>query len=312
MDAENMPRMHLVPDADDTNAPEGFTERVLQARLADFWRSFGPRKGAEYDVIVAEERCERFFSEFLPSLPSAFALQPNKEWDEHLPKLPLQRQVLHTNIFDSLCHNFRPALLQCSSHVQCLPKYKQVLLSSQRKALAVAALNMLKGVSALHAMMGGSHMRFTGIIFTTFEAAVLLVYLCLDPDFPGERGDSRPISVKADPLAAGMTNVTRDECTQAADEALGRLRMLAEVNSMAEVGARTLARLVGKVTRSPEMAQATEVPTQVDEAWNSATEQLADYSALDSLPGFSSVAPYDVSRTSWEALAPDFVRVSGL
>ena len=305
-----MPRMHLVPDVDDDDAPEGFTERILQARLADFWRSFGPRKSAEYDVIVAEETYERFCSEFLATLPSAFALQPNKEWDERLPMLPLQRQVLHTTIFDTLCHNFRSALLQDPSHVQSLPKYKQVLLSSQRKALAVAALNVLRGISALHAMMGGSHTRFAGIIFATFEAAVLLVYLCLDQDFPGEGGDSRPTAMKADPLAAGINDVTRDECTRAADEALGRLRMLAEVSDMAEVGARTLARVIGKAARSPVVSQATEAPTQVAEAWNSV--QLPEYSALDSLPDFFSIAAPDVSNLSWEALATDFNRVSGL
>lgn len=302
-----MPRMHLVPDIDDANAPEEFTERVLQARLANFWRSFSPRKGAEYDVIVAEERYERFCSEFLATLPSAFALQPNKEWDERLPKLPLQRQVLHTTIFDSLCHNFRPALLQDPSHVQCLPKYKQVLMSSQRKALAVAALNTLRGVSATHAMMGGSHTRYASIIFATFEAAVLLVYLCLDQEFPGEGGDSHPIEIKADPLAAGMINVTRDECTKAADKALGRLRTLAMVSNMAEVGARTLARLIGMATRSPVVAQVIEAPTQVAEAWSSV--QLPEYS---SPTDFFSVAASDISSSSWEGLVTDFNRVPGL
>ena len=305
-----MPQMRLVSDVDDADAPEGFTERLLQARLADFWRSFGPKKGAEYDVIVAEERYERFCSEFLASLPSAFALQPNKEWDKRLPMLPLQRQLLHITIFDSLCHNFRLALLQEASYVHCLPKYKQVLLSSQRKALAVAALGVLKGVSTLHAMMGGSHTRFAGIIFATFEAAVLLMYLCLDEDFPGEGGDGRPVAIKADPLAAGVISVTRDECTQAVDEALGRLRMLAEVSNMAEAGARTLDRLIGKAPKVPVVAQATEAPHQVAEAWSAV--QLPEYSALHSLPDFFSVAASDVSNLSWEALATDFTRGSSL
>ena len=305
-----MPRMHLVPNVDDADAPEEFTERVLQARLADFWKSLGPRRGAEYDVIVAEERYERFCSEFLASLPPAFALQPTKEWDERLPMLPFQRQVLHTTIFDSLCHNFRPALLLDPSHVKCLPKYKQVLLSSQRRSLAVAALNVLRGVSALHALMGGSYTRFAGIIFATFEAAVLLVYLYLDQDFPGERGDSCPIAIKSDPLAAGMISLTRDKCTQAADEALDRLRTLAEVSSMAEVGARTLARLIGKATRLPVVAEAAEAPTQVVEAGSSV--QLPEFSALDSLPDCFSLAASDVSNLSWEALAMDFNIVSGL
>ena len=217
--------------------------------------------------------------------------------------LPLQRQALHTTIFDSICHNFRPAVLQDANHVQSLPQYKQVLLPSQRRALAVAALNVQKSVVALHAMMGSSHTRFAGIILPTFESAVLLVYLCLDQKFPGERHDSNPSSINADPLATGMVNLAQNEYMQAADEALGRLRKLAEVSDMAEVGARTLARVIGEATRSPGMAQ-------VAEAWTSV--QLPDHSTLDSLPDMFAVAASDVSDTSWGTLAMDFNGVSGL
>ena len=305
-----MPQMHLVPDVDDTDAPEEFTERVLQARLAGFWRSFGSRKGAEYDVIVAEKRYESFCTEFLSTLPSAFALQSNKDWDERLPTLPLQRQVLHITIFDSICHNFRPAVLQDASHIQSLPHYKRVLLSSQRKALAVAALNVLKNVFALHAMMGSSHTRFVGIIFPTFESAVLLVYLCLDQNFPGERGDNHPSVINADPLATGTISLARNECMQAAGEALERLRKLAEVSDMAEVGARILAQVIGKATRSPVVAQATGTPTQVAEAWTSV--QLPDDLTLDSLPDIFAAAASDFSNASWGTPAMDFNGVSGL
>ena len=304
--------MHLVPDLDDPDAPDGFTERILQARLADFWRSFEPsRKSAEYNMIVAEERYEKFCSEFLAALPSAFALHPNKEWDERLPMLPLQRQHFHFTIFDTLCHNFRPALLQDPGLVQALPRYKQVLLSSQRKALAVAALNVLKGIAALHAMMGGSHTRFSGIPFATFEAAVLLVYLCAHPDFPGEGGDSRPVAIKADPLAAGMLSVTHDECIRAVEDALGRLRMLAEVSNMAEVGARTLAKLMSKATWPLLVTQqVAEAPAQMAEAWSSAS--LLDYLASDPLMDFFSAAASDGSHPNWETLTTDLNGVSGV
>ena len=39
------------------------------------------------------------------------------------------------------------------------------------------------------------------------------------PGFPRRGGDSRPSTIKADPLAAGIIDVKRDEYTQAADEA---------------------------------------------------------------------------------------------
>jgi hypothetical protein len=98
----NLPQMHLgepaeVDNGPDSDAPESFTERFLQARLADFWRQTGPMPGiqaTEYDMMAAEERYERFCRKYLGKLPPAFALQPNDawdKWDKRLTKLPLQR-----------------------------------------------------------------------------------------------------------------------------------------------------------------------------------------------------------------------------
>ena len=302
---ENLPRMHLVPDGGDANAPEGFTERLLQARLARFWRSFSPRQGAEYDSTVAEERYERFCSEFLTTLPPAFALQPNKEWDERLPVLSLQRQVLYMTIFDSICWNFRQVLLLEPSHVLSLPPYKQVLLSSQKKVLAVAALNVLEAVSALHAMLGASHTRFAGIIFHTFEAAVLLVCLCIDLDFPGNGGNGPPRAIIADPLGIGVANVTRERCIQAAQDALDRLRMLAEVSNMAEAGARTLARLLGRPTGALAVAQAAE-GSSCAQSWsgdsNAAYWPSFEHSDPNFLGELLSATGSEDSYPNWELL----------
>ncbi|KAM0818671.1 hypothetical protein AB5N19_04483 [Seiridium cardinale] len=52
-----------------------------------------------------------------------------------------------------------------------------------------------------------------------------------------------------------MATVTRDRCLQAINDALDRLRMLAEISSMAEVGAHTLAQLLGKLTTTSHNAQ---------------------------------------------------------
>ncbi|PGH34063.1 hypothetical protein GX50_03119 [[Emmonsia] crescens] len=246
---EKMPRMRLGPDVDGTQGLEEFTERILQARLANFWKSTGPNMGSEYDIILAEERYEKLCSDFLATLPSAFALQPDKRWDGRLPMLRQQREILHITIFESLCYNFRPVLLQDLSQVQCLPKYKQALLSSQRKALAVAAQRVLKGTATLHALMGNSQTRFLRIILPTFEAAVLLVNLCMDPDFPRQDETHGPSTIRVDPLGAGMVNLKRDECMQAVSDALKRLQMLAEVSNVAEVGVKTLAQLHRKLMR---------------------------------------------------------------
>ncbi|KAK1595298.1 uncharacterized protein LY79DRAFT_511381 [Colletotrichum navitas] len=223
-----------------------FDERLLQARLADFWRSVSPPGGIDYDAMAAEERYDKFCREFLPQLPPAFALsKPDESWDKQFPRLPLQRKLLHTAIYDSLCWNFRPLLLRQPSSP--LPAYKAVLLGFQKKTLAVAALRSLDSVGQLHALLGGRHTRLTCIVVSTFEAAVLLLSLLADPSFPGEpqRHDAPPH--ETDPLQAGIPKLSRSGCLQAVQGGLDRLKMLAEVSNMADLGAGTLGQLLGRV-----------------------------------------------------------------
>ena len=247
------PKMNLgiVGDANgEESSLDAFTERLLQARLADFWRRIGPVAGTGYDMMVAEERYEKLCSEYIGNLPPPFALQPNEAWDKDFPKLPLQRQLLHIALYESMCWNYRPLLTRLSQE-QDLPAYKRMLLDSQKKALAIAALHVLEGVSQLHAMLGGCHTRFAGLVFSTFEAAVLLVYICRDALFPQD--DSPAISNTKntrdpDPLQAGIRNFTRQGCIEAVQGALDRLRMLAEVSNVADVGASTLTQLMSKAS----------------------------------------------------------------
>jgi hypothetical protein len=246
-------------DNEEVDAPSTFTERLLQARLATFWRQNGPVpgiQGPEYDMMAAEERYEKFSVEFLSALPPAFSLQPNaarEKWDRRFPKLPLQRQLLHIAIYDSLCWNFRSLLVQ-QSNATNLPVHKRVLLNSQKRGLAVAAQKILEGVAELHAMLGSCHTRFPVLVFASFDAAVLLLYLGPVPpppldlllqsqdnenDYPPSRG-SPP-----DPLHAG--DISQHACIVAVQGALQRLRMLAEVSAVADVGANALARLLSVV-----------------------------------------------------------------
>lgn len=170
--------MHLTPEAENSaDAPDAFAERIIQIKLVDFWKRQSLTTGSEYDVLAAQENYDKFVTEFLPTLPPVFSFEPDKQWDSRLPKLCLQRQILHMTIFDSLCYNFRSVLLQSPSQVELLPGYKQVLLSSHKKALASAALKVLEYGSTLHDMMGGSHNRYPGTIIPTFEAAVPLLWL---------------------------------------------------------------------------------------------------------------------------------------
>lgn len=241
--------MHLVPDLGiGADAADVFTERVLLAELARCWRSHCPMKGSEYDVLAAEERYETFCSTFLQKLPAVFALQPDKQWDERLPTLAIQRQLLHIAIFESLRWNFRSTLLQTPDQFEHLPRYKKVLIPHNKKALAAAALNLLENVSNLHIMMlGGSHTRYAGVVVPMFEGAVSLLCLCADKDFPGDIVEGRH-TIKMDPLALRISNVTRVECMQAARTALSCLQTLQEVAKFAEVGSRTLARLIDSVS----------------------------------------------------------------
>ena len=79
--------MHLTADQGNGSfwTPDPFTVRVLQAQLARFWF---PRTTEtpvnNYDIDTAEEWYERFSKDFLPQIPSPFALVPEREWDEQV------------------------------------------------------------------------------------------------------------------------------------------------------------------------------------------------------------------------------------
>ncbi|KAL6854832.1 hypothetical protein ACO1O0_005959 [Amphichorda felina] len=232
----------------DVDVPDPFAERLLQAHLADFWRSVAPAQDAEYEVIAAEERYDKFCREYLSQLPPVFALvDPDETWDKWFPKLALQRQQLHIAIYDSLCWNFRPLLLRRPNP---LPSYKAVVLNSQIKSLSVAALQSLVGVTQLHALLGGFHTPVAAILSSTFESAVVLLYLLTDPSFPKPcAGQPPPTSAepKTDPLHVCASKISRLACLQAAQGALKRLRMLAEGSSMADLGATILGQLLSKI-----------------------------------------------------------------
>ncbi|PGH03523.1 hypothetical protein AJ79_07358 [Helicocarpus griseus UAMH5409] len=248
---KTLPRLRLVPDIGDTaaysNAPEVFSERLMQVQLGRFWRSFGPKRNSAYDPIQGEQRYERFCIDYLPTILPAFALEPDTKWDKYIPKLSMQRQLFHIAVFDSICWNFRPLLLLKQSHVASLAPYKQVLLQSQKKRLALAALKELEALSTLHSMMGGSHTRFGAIVFNTFEAAVLLLCLCSDADCLFDQGES-----SNDILGIKFGRITPEKLMQAAEKALGRLQMLAEVSDMAAAGAKVVTQLFVKVVRDKQ------------------------------------------------------------
>jgi hypothetical protein len=253
--AETLPRLRLVPGigdmGPDASAPDEFTERLMQVRLGRFWRSCGLRRTTDsYDPTQGEQRYERFCAEYLPTLSPAFATQPDTKWDRHLPKLAMQRHLLHVAILDSVCWNFRPLLLLTPSHVMSLAPYKQVLLQSQKRKLAMASLKELEILSTLHSVFGGSQTRFGAIIFNTFEAAVLILSLLSHTDFPFDHGEDG-----SEILGLTVGRLTRRKSIQAVEKALGRLQMLADISDMAASGARVVAQLLAKATRDKESSE---------------------------------------------------------
>jgi len=241
--------MRLAPDLGemdaDPNAPEPFTERLMQVQLGRFWRSHARDRKMLYDPTQGEQRYEKLVTEYLPTLPAAFALEPDTKWDSHLPKLAMQRQLLRIAIFDSVCWNFRPLLLLTPDYVASLPAYKRVLLRSQKRRMCLAALEELEAVSILHSLFGGSHTRFAAIIFNTFEAAVVLLCLCAHADCPFDVGaDSDDNEI----LGLKVGSLTQAKMIQAAEKAFGRLQVLAEISEMAASGAQIVAQLFVKAT----------------------------------------------------------------
>jgi hypothetical protein len=321
---EVMPRMRLHVDPNiGTDAPDVFSERLLRCQLADFWRTRLPEKESEYDPVMTEERYEEFCAVFLPSLPPIFALDPDKQWDELIPTIPMQREMLHMDIFEALCYNFGPVLFPAHGQVERLPPYKRVLLISHKRMLAVAALRLLDGVSNLHQLMGESHTRFVGIIVPCFEAAIPLLCLCEDDGFTedSENLSHQPLA-KTDPLNAQMVKATKEECMKSVRGALSRLEDLAEVSNMAEVAARMLAKLVNKVEISfspqrPENrltekrgvgpASATGVAFQ-----NRSTEKSQNHLDSDCTASFLSNTFAGIVQTDWEDLLQDHIGNSDL
>ncbi|KAJ5810444.1 uncharacterized protein N7503_002662 [Penicillium pulvis] len=219
----------------------------MQVQLGQFWRRFGSPRNCDYDPTGSEQRYDKLCAEYLPSLHAAFAIAHlDTAWDNVLPKLPMQRQLLYIAIFDSVCWNFRPLLLLKPDYIAGLAPYKRVLLPLQKQRLAMAALKELEAVTALHSMFGGSYTRFTAIIFNTFEAAVLLLSLCFHVDFPFDQGD-----VNTNILGI-QAQLTYKKAMQAAEQAIGRLQMLAELSDMAAAGARVASQVFAKAAKSKE------------------------------------------------------------
>ncbi|KAI0202849.1 hypothetical protein F4808DRAFT_420054 [Astrocystis sublimbata] len=265
LNEQDMPQMHLLSDVGTVpGAPDAFSERLLQVQLIDYWRLHAPASEVGYDPLVVQETYDDFCSHFICTIPPVFGLKPDQKWDDSVPRVLLQRHVFHVALFESLCHNFRPAVLPTQQEIEKLPTWKQTIWQSHTKALAVSAINLLKTISNLQMMICGSYTRFSDIIMPTFEAATLLLTLCNNATFPAPTVEV-PTTVtvtKPHPLSADMDAITREGCMQAIKEAIARMQKLAEVSKMADVGMQALTPLAANISilpgTTPDDSNATE------------------------------------------------------
>ncbi len=257
------PKMRLAPGLDDLNAPDVFSERLLQAQLMKNWYAvihLNNTRTSVYDSGAAEEQYERLRRDFVFSLPDAFALnEPNKDWDSQLPMLDRQRQMLRISIFALLCQLFRPLLQLDASQMEEMPQYKQDLVRTHRGYLLRAAISLLDSIRCLHELMGGNQNKFFLLSFYTFEAAILLCMHLLSVD-PSRKilTQTRAFNACKDLWnSTGVANgasmarsniMSQAQCRVHIDEALKRLNMLREVSTIADLGAKKLGQVAARLT----------------------------------------------------------------
>lgn len=174
----------------------------------------------------------------------------------------------------------------------------------------------------LHNLLGKSHTRLSLIPFLTFEACVILGSLLL-VDIRDGRGDEHEFTADAgprqpsfphpyckDPLLAIITDISVGRCVQALNDALLRMKILAEGSVLAEVGANHLTRLVEHVhaslspsspdkVLSPQSFQDRGVQIEQKQSYKIANGSPSLSSILDSFPQTT------VMDDSWSSLGWD-------
>lgn len=254
--------MRLSRERDHPEAPDLFQERMLQIRLMKLWYAMCPVKNGRpqvYEPNLVEEQSERLHREFIYVLPPVFSFaNPDTQWDEQIPTLKRQRQMLRITVLALSLSFFRPLLHLQPVELESLPAYKVDLVLAHREHLVDGAVSLLESVACLHDLMGGNQTKFFLLSFYTFEPAVLLgmhlisldsFYQMLDQARSTQQGSNswkperstEPVrTTRIDPA-----QVTR--CRLHINKALERLNILREVSMIAELGARKLGQLVTRL-----------------------------------------------------------------
>jgi hypothetical protein len=293
-------------------APDGFWERILEAQLAEFWRKTESGRCSSHDLMAVERHYEKFCQDFLAQVPSAFSLsQPDLRWDKAMPRLAHQRKLFHITVYDSICWNFRPLLLERPEN---LPTYKQILAGTQRIKLAAAACLSIQAVSELHALLGDRHLRLASIITPAFEAATVLLYLLMCVEFPGNSAclhrqrhveNAEGTQAAYDPLEATASSITRAQCLRAVQSAFRRLQLLAEASRLAGFHVATIRQMMAKLPQADQMGQDGGGMTLLDPMLELAdlSDGTTYSSGLSTAPGSAEVIGFDAA--SWTLQTED-------
>ena len=209
-----------------------------------------------------EETFGRLQREFISVLPPVFdSNNPDIRWDQQIPILKCQRQMLRISVFALLLHLSRPLLQVDAQQIESVPQYKRHLTLTHRNHLVECAISQQDSVASLHDLMGGNQTKFFLLGFYTFEPAMLLaMHLLSIEDFQGLMARAQsPYETtnfwKSTPLLKAGSVVDIDvgsekNCRTHINEALRRLiKLLREVSIIAEVGARKLQEVVSRLDR---------------------------------------------------------------
>ena len=235
------------PDLSHRDAPNIFCERRLQidlARIASNILSSNSGKPCT-DSATINKKLEMLKVDLIEKLPPAFRLDdPDEKWDEQLPHLRRQRQMFRISVFATICMLLRPMIIIPASAVRALSASDQKLVVKHRGSLINAAMEVLDSVARLHSLMGGKQNRFFLLSFFTLEPAVLLGIYLMTPRFGAKEGTKGSYALKSSRGIAAQERDMWKHGFQKMEEAVTRLKMLSEVNSIARTGLRVLEKML--------------------------------------------------------------------
>lgn len=256
----SLPRDSFRNTNSDSNGPNVFCERNLQIRLTMIASKVLAADCGKpsTDPVIVEANAKRLQDEFIDTLPPAFRLvDADESWDDQLPGLKRQREMLRISVYATICSLHRPFILIPVAQLRTLTSTEKTLIGKHRVTLIDATLSLLDAIARLHELMGGKQNRFFLLSFFTLEPAALLGIYWLSLDASAINQSTRRKISNAGRTASdamlsygGLEVVSEQRwnaCWKRIEEAMARLTLLSEVSSIAKNGLKVLAKLVEKI-----------------------------------------------------------------